>query len=455
MMLASCVTRFETDAYTITVRDTLYREHVRNAPGNGGENGTVFPSSRDTRIFRESLSYDSTYERQYPAFLRYGGIEFAGMITGSSNLGLSAGILGLYTLLDTTNLSTLFNTGFQSKGSQNSLFKGRLLRIVPVEYQLHWFDEAPNWTIGWSAYESIAADENSDNTLRSVGTNVYVRKRFWFRERPPYLFASPFVGFSLFPSLYINAGAELTFGSFGGFNLRAYAGLATGFTWSDAISAGTKSKSITTPYIGLGVSALDFINKVSETQHEWKDYLHSAIEMSAIDIDILDALAGYDNLFKVNATIPVSGAAIQIATAHFPLSFGDGHWWAGTSLIKFFALGFSQATFSTLPLRFGYRHYLLAEDLTFEPFIEANYYPSTYADIGFRLRLNTFHDITFGLLFGYANGSTGSFVNKLLIAQGSSHPANFNTLYVGISFSPKDRMLTPERVKELDKLVRW
>ena len=99
-LLSSCVTRYEYDTYTITVRDSLVRERVRNAPGTGSENGTVFPSSRTTRISRESLSYDSTYERSYPAFLRYGGIEFGGLITGSSNPGFGPGLFGVYSLLD-------------------------------------------------------------------------------------------------------------------------------------------------------------------------------------------------------------------------------------------------------------------------------------------------------------------------------------------------------------------
>ncbi|MEP7235883.1 MAG: hypothetical protein ABI778_11370, partial [Ignavibacteriota bacterium] len=257
-LLSGCVTRNEYDTYSITVRDSLYRENVRNAPRSGEDNGTVFPSSRTTKLERESLSYDSTFQRSYPAFLRYGGIELAGLITGSSNLGLGAGILGAYTVLDSDRINNVF------KPKQNSIFKGQILRVGPVEYQLHWFDEAPNWTIGWNAYESIAKDDDPSNTLRSIGSNVYIRKRFWFRERPPYVFASPFFGISLLPSAYVNLGGELTFGSFGGFNLRAYAGLAAGFTWSPFLRANSPSTTIVTPYIGLGVSALDFINKVSE-----------------------------------------------------------------------------------------------------------------------------------------------------------------------------------------------
>ncbi|MDP4219382.1 MAG: hypothetical protein Q8916_11660 [Bacteroidota bacterium] len=443
-LLSSCMTRYESDTYTITVRDSIYREHVRNAPGSGSENGTVFPSSRTTRLSRESLSYDSTYERQYPLFLRYGGIEFAGLITGSQNLGLGAGLLGVYTVLDSNRINNVYHA------KDNSIFKGQIFRVIPLEYRLHWFNEAPDWTIGWNAYENIAKDDDPSNSLRSVGANLYIRKRYWFRDKTPYLFASPFFGLSLAPSAYVNFGSELTFGSFGGFNLRAYAGIASGFTW------GSGSKSITTPYLGLGVSALDFINKVSETEHEWKDYLHSAVEVSVFDIDLLDGFAGYPNLFnKSIASLPITGVGMQLATAHFPLDIWDGKFWAGTSLFKFFALGYYQAVMSVLPLRVGYRQYLIAEDLTAEPFLEVNYYPSSFVNLGGRLRLNTFHDMTVGLIVGYASGSTGAFYPRIFISQGSKVNSSINSFYVGISFSPKDRLNTPELVHALEKLVQW
>jgi hypothetical protein len=251
--------------------------------------------------------------------------------------------------------------------------------------------------------------------------------------------------------MYVHAGSELTLGSFGGFNLRAYAGVAAGFNPWDTNAKST----VITPYLGFGVSALDFINKVWETQHEWKDYLHSAVEVSLADLDLLYATADYPNLFKIGGRIPVTGASVQLASAHFPLDFADGRFWAGTSLFKFFALGYNQALLSVLPLRFGYRKYLLAEDLTIEPFIEANYYPSSFINIGGRLRLNTFNDMNFGIVVGYANGSTGAFYNRILISRGSPIPADIASFYIGVSFSPKDRMNTPELVKALEKLVTW
>src|ERR1017187_10373977 len=46
------VTRTETDYYTITDRDSISHEIVRNAPGASQDNGVVFPSSRDIHTVR-------------------------------------------------------------------------------------------------------------------------------------------------------------------------------------------------------------------------------------------------------------------------------------------------------------------------------------------------------------------------------------------------------------------
>jgi hypothetical protein len=439
-MLSSCIiTRTEYDAYTITVRDTLVKERVQNVPGT--DNGVVFPTSRTTRYYRETLSYDSTYERYYPAFLRYGGLEFAGLITGAAGPGVGASVLGVHTIADSNLIKNLIAP------KENTIFKGKLFRIMPVEYRLRWFDDAPDWTIGWSLLESIQQNDSSVNTLTSYGANVYIRKRFWFRTKPPYLFAAPFVGLSLAPSLYVNLGGELDFGSFGGFNLRAYLGVARGTNWLDR-----DPRPITTFYTGLGVSALDFVNKVSETQQEWKDYQHSATEVSVAEIDILDAFAGYKNFFSKKTGLPFTGLSIQMATAQFPLGIVDGKFWVGTTLFKFFALGFEQSLFSVLPLRFGYRTYLLAEDLTLEPFIEANYYPSSFINLGARLKLNTFRDVTVGLIGGFAAGSTGAFYPRILTQEGSLVKSELSSLYLGISIGLKDRYNTPQHIKDLEQL---
>jgi hypothetical protein len=452
ILFGGCVTRTEVDYYTITVRDSTVRSQVRNAPGSNDDNGVVFPTSRTTTIHRETISYDSTHERNYPAFLRYGGLEFASFFTGAAGPGFGAGFLGVYTLFDSTRNPIYSAENNAPKKDQTTLFRGHLFRIVPLEYQLHWFDESPDWTIGINMFESIAQNGDATRTLNSIASNLYIRKRYWLRDKKPFLFITPFFGLSLLPSAYINFGGEITFGSYGGFNLKGYLGLASGFTWGAFTNSNQTLPAVTTPYVGIGVSALDFINTTSDLAREWKDYAHSAVEISVFDADLIYATAGYPNLFDTaKVHIPLTGAVMQLATAHFPLNnLWNGKFWVGTSLFKFFGMGYNQVAMSVLPLRIGYRQYLIAEDLTLEPQIELNYYPSPFANISARLRLNTFKDITVGFVLGYASGSTGAFLPTFFYQNGSTDPTKFNTFYLGVSFGLKDRLYTPEKVKEMD-----
>src|SRR5665213_2504550 len=222
----SPITRTETDYYTITDRDTTVSETARNVPGSSADNGVVFPSSRETYINRHTLSHDSTYDRKYPNFLRFGGIETAGLIGSSSTNGLGPGLFGIFALFDnnqflaTSSGQQVFGTIYRPPDSLhpqntngNQVFKGELIRFMPYEYRLRWFNDAPNWTIGWSAIELLAPDENRDHWLTSYAANVYLRRRIFLRDQIPYLIFSPFFGVSVFPSGYINLGGELQFGS--------------------------------------------------------------------------------------------------------------------------------------------------------------------------------------------------------------------------------------------------
>jgi hypothetical protein len=447
------VTRTETDHYTITTRDTTINEQIRNNPGSSEDNGVVFPSSKTRRIYRETMSYDSSHDRSYPAFLRFGGLEFASTLTGAPGPGHGAGFLGVYSLFDSTVTTTV--TGEKEK----MFFQGHILRIIPIEYPLRWFNDAPDWTWGMSAYENIAQNNDANKFLTSIAANLYIRKRFWLRDIKPFVIFSPFVGISAVPSAYINLGGELTLGSYGGFNIRAYAGVAYGFTWEFYKSNnGEPLPTIITPYIGLGVSALDFINKPSDLLREWKDYSHSAVELSILNIEPIYATAGYPNLFDTaTVKIPITGITLELATAHFPLSnLFNGKFWAGTTLFKLFAPGYNQQGFSVLPLRFGYREYLFAEDLTIEPQIELSYYPSQIANLSAKLKLNMFNDFTLGFTMGYASGSPGAFLPGVFsqVTNNTTYAkelSTFNTFYFGITFGIKDRYYTPQRVKEMEE----
>ncbi|HEX5316069.1 MAG TPA: hypothetical protein VFX22_05405, partial [Candidatus Kapabacteria bacterium] len=453
------ITRTETDYYTITDRDTTVRETERNVPGSAADNGVVFPSSRQTYISRSTLSHDSTYDRTYPNFLRYGGIETAGLMGSSSLNGLGPGLFGIFALfnsdqfLTTSSGQPVYGTIYHPTDSlhpQNSngsqLFKGELIRLMPYEYRLRWFNDAPNWTIGWSAFELLAQDENRAHWLTSYATNVYLRRRIFIRDQIPYLIFSPFFGVSVYPSAYINLGGELQFGSLAGLNIRAYAGFAGGFNqWSSPITK------VSFPYLGLGVSALDFTNTVEETEREWKYYAHTGINVNILEASVLAESANYESFFdtSVAKSFPLQGLQLKLANVEIPLPIGNYHLWAGTSLINWMAMSFDRQGISVLPLRVGYRQYIFAEDLMFEPFIEYNYYPSSIINIGARLKLDTWTHQNIGITLGYASGSPGAFSPQLLNTGGLASATNFSTAYLGLTLFLGDWNKSPETIRAL------
>ena len=239
---------------------------MRNAPGTTQDNGVVFPSSREIHFDRNTLSHDSTHDRNYPNFLRAGGLETAGLIGSSSSNGLGPGLFGIFALFNSNQIlsndstpasGTLYkptSTAHPQNTNGNQLFKVEIIRVMPYEYWLRWFNDAPNWTLGWSALELIAKDENRNNWFTSIGTNIYLRRRIFLSDQIPYLIFSPFAGVSAYPSAYLNVGGELQFGSLAGMNLRAYAGFAAGFTqWTNSTNTAAF------PYLGLGIKVCSIL----------------------------------------------------------------------------------------------------------------------------------------------------------------------------------------------------
>ncbi len=69
LSLRAILTRTEQDTYTITTRDTTHQIEYRNAPG---QRGIIYPSDRTITATRRVEQYDSTVERHYPNFIRFG-----------------------------------------------------------------------------------------------------------------------------------------------------------------------------------------------------------------------------------------------------------------------------------------------------------------------------------------------------------------------------------------------
>jgi hypothetical protein len=452
----SPITRTETDYFTITDRDTTLREIARNAPGASADNGVIFPSSRETHTERNTLSHDSTHDRNYPNFLRAGGIETAGLIGSSSMNGLGPGLFGVYALANSTQFlatssgAPVYGTLYRPPDSlhpQNTngsqLFKGELIRFMPYEYRLRWFNDAPNWTIGWSAYEFLAQDEDRNHWLQSYATNIYLRRRIYIRDQIPYVIFSPFFGVSVYPSGYINAGGELQLGSLAGLNLRAYAGFADGFSqWTG------NNKTVGFPYVGLGISVLDFTNLPEETEREWKYYAYTGININILEASFFVTSQKYSTILQ-DSTFPFNAAQVKLANVEIPLPFANYHFWAGTSLVNWMGMGFTNQAVGILPLRIGYRQYIFGEDLMVEPFFEYNYYPSNVINIGARLKLDTWTHENIGITFGYASGSPGAFSPQLINTGAEALSQNFSTAYLGVTLFLGDWNKSPETIRAL------
>ena len=452
MVLPGCytITRTEEDLYTITQSDTTIRENVLNTPGDR-ENGTIYPTPRTIEITREYVQRDSTVERHYPAFLRFGGIEAASLFAiGGETTGAGNGLFGLYDLL------TINRT------DDTKTFTGSLYRIMPYEIRLRWFDDSPNWTIGTAGVELLqrqldsSAKYDSDEQLIGIAP-IYIRKRYFLRDSPPYVMVVPFVGLSPWgPSHYLNLGSTLDVGSIGGFNARLYAGYAAGvanlFSADDAAG-------VSFPYFGIGVSGLDFVNKTEELFTEWKDHDHSALEVSGLNLDLVRAFGDTEDPFGASLadsnapTPPISGAIIRFASASVPVPIGDRRWFVGTSLFNLMALNSTDIAFGFLPLRTGYRLNLLKDELSFEPFGEFTYYPSTALHLGGRVVLEMpeipeigLKDFPFTInaVFGVVNGSTN--VDVLTGAEELAAPDDFTTPYIGIGIGIGNALFTPEEV---------
>jgi hypothetical protein len=449
-MLAGCfsISRVETDTYTITHRDTTIRENVRNTPGER-DNGTIYPSTRTVEITRDYVERDSVVNRYYPAFLRFGGIETAGFIAGGgSTQGGGHGLFGLYQLFD------------RKLPSESKIFDAYMYRIMPYEVRLRVFEDDPDWTVGTAAFEEFIIHRDSVDKLKSNESlqgilPLYVRKRFFLRDKPPYVMVVPFLGVGIATSQYVNFGATLDVGSYGGFNIRAYAGYVAGTTLALQKPESAGNYDVSFPYFGIGVSALDFVNKTDELFVEWKDQKHNAIEVSALNFDLVYSFSTKGGSFfniDSNGTRSTkdtsigfpTGAILKLATATYPLPFANGHFFVGTSLFNFMGIASDEIAFGFLPIRVGYRTNLLENDLSLEPFAEFTYYPSTAFHLGVRTSLKVYDWARLNVVAGYVDGSLN--LDVLAKANWLKQYGSFNAYYLGVGIGIGDIFHTPEEV---------
>lgn len=443
LYLTSCITRTETDIYTISEIDTTRVYHIRNAPEND-DRGVVFPSSKVIEHQRNLVQYDSIVERYYPNFIRLGLFESVGIFGGSSEHSIGTGILGVYP--EFGDLDQKF------RGEDGKLVPGGIYRLGIVEKRLRWFRDSPNWTIGTHAIEAILPDARLEKGFVSFAP-LYLRKRWYFREDIPYLSAVAAFGLGYTPSQYINLSGAIELGSIGGLNLRAYVGFATGLNLeSNLLMADNEfaegNTFNTIPYAGLGISVLDFHNRVPETLKEWKDHDHSSWDIGLFQMGLISTTAEKSAFESENGEeIPIfSGWFMKIANAKIALPIFNYKVYAGTSLINLFVLGENKWGMSVLPIRLGYWQTVIQDELTIEPFAEFNYFPTNYFQIGTRLNLRITEMFNLSLEGGYINGGNDDLTN-LFLQNSYGINTQYSDFYFGLSINLLDRIFYPEHLR--------
>jgi hypothetical protein len=445
-------TRVEEDTYTITKRDTTYQRFINNAPGNR-DNGVVFPSSRTFKNERDMLQYDSIVTRRYPDFIRYGFFEGVGLFGSSSENKIGTGLFGIYP--EPENLSSNFY------GDENALFSGGIYRFGIIEKRLRWFRDAKNWSWGINAVEFIVPDALNDHTLFTIAP-FYIKKRYYLREEIPYVSVSLGGGIGWIPlyfSNYINLFGSLDVGSLGGMNARLYIGVVGGMnsTHTPQIRNSNNpegSEGIIFPYLGIGFSALDFHNIVPETEREWKEHEHSSWNIGGMKIGFLNSGAGATAFSKeLDSANTLKGLSLSIANASVAIPILNNQFYVGTSLLNLLILGKNEWGLGILPIRVGYWQTVLLDGLSIEPFIEYNYYPSSFYNIGGRLNLalNKVEEgetgyVNLSLIFGYASGNNNlGFGTDITDEIGI--PGDFSGVYIGLSLGLLDRIFLPDELR--------
>ena len=437
----SLVTRTERDIYTITEKDTTNFREMKNAPGNR-DNGIIYPSSRTVTSERKVIQRDSLVERTYPNFIRLGLFESIGIIGGASNNGLGTGLFGIFPDFNK------FNSTYT--GESGKTFTGGIYRVITGEWRLRWFRDSPNWTIGTSSLEMIFPSAQIEKSLISMFP-LYIRKKYYLSETIPYVSWSPYFGFGYLPSQYINLGANIEVGSIGGMTLRAYLGFAAGNNSKTSPQVVNSinpdvGQTVTFPYFGIGIGFLDFINIVPETYKEWKEMPNSSWNIGIGQFSILNT--GAESAFTNTGTgkPAFSGFLLKVFNTSIALPFYNNKFYIGTSLLNLLVLGQNELGLGILPIRFGYLQTIIADELSTEPFIESNYYPSSFIHIGNRFNLRLSDLLSFGIVIGYASGNTsnnlGSDIRDLAGTAGKISRA-----YIGVSFGIGDRIFYPEEIR--------
>jgi len=384
---------------------------------------------------------DSVVEREYPDFIRLGIFEAVGTIGSGKDNSAGMGLFGIFP--DFENMKTTY------RGSTDKKFQGGIYRVGIGEWRLRWFRDAANWTIGTNLIELFMPDARVERNLSSYFP-LQIRKRFYLSESVPYVCFTTAFGVGYYPSQYVNLSGSLDFGSIGGLNLRAYLGCAVGVNakssyWVRISENNQDGQTVVYPYLGLGISFLDFHNLVPETMKEWSEHKHSSWNIGLVQAGIIAAGIDSSALNEKSKSNFLSGVLIRLANASVALPILNNQFYLGTSLANLVILGRNAWGIGILPFRLGYWQTILSDELSTEPFIEFNYYPSQFFHIGNRFNLRISNFLNLGLIVGYAAGSSvNAFGNDITSQFGLT--SKFARPYIGFSLGFGDRIFFPEEL---------
>lgn len=444
MFTSSCSSllyRTETDTYTIIDRDTTVTVDYKNEPGKS-DKGIIYPTPKTKTIERNVLQHDSEVTRTYPDFIRVGLFESVGVIGGNTDYSLGTEIFGLYP--DFNSIKSNY------RGTSGKLFTGGIYRFGIYEARLRWFDDAPDWTLGVHGYEAILPDARGERMLTSVAP-IYIRKRFYQKRTIPYSAFTLAFGVGLFPSIYLNSSASYDIGSLGGLNLRAYAGLVLGMnpTYAPQIrdnDFASDAETVIFPYIGIGISMIDFLNLPEETEHEAKEMQHSAWSIGLFDLSFMGS-TGTNSIFSKNEESKLfNGFSFKLINTDLATPILNYRTFVGTTLYSMNIYGKDKFIISILPIRFGIWQPLWNNDLSLVPYAEVSYYPSKAATIGAKANVRISDNFNFFLNAGFATASSvgisGNDINKEY-----GIGSDFSTAFFGFGLSFRTRIFQQDELR--------
>ncbi len=511
VLLQSCLfdlhKRSEENTYTKTFRDTTYTHYVHDAPGND-DGGVIHPSTSTIIQERDLInSYDSVLSWTYPDYIRLGLFEAIGVWGGNDNYNLAKGPFGAFP-------NPIPKTSTDYRKSRDGVVTGAIYRFGIYEDRLRpkWKgEEIKGLSYGIHLYEMVIPDAREE--MEMVGFPAYyINWRHYFSREVPYQALKISFGFGInsinliyaknpFESYYLNLSASYDVGSMAGMNFRAYLGYAFGNNGADSYALSNANKYIdnydrlynedkpfvSSPslfYAGVGISLLDFVNLPEELYVEYKDQPISGLNVGGLEVSLL--ITSQRSIFSLTTTRPeddkaIKGLRLSVANTRIELPLLDYRVYLGTSALDLIILGQSdkseelknlsfdlglglednnnevlmpQAAIAFLPIRAGMFWETPLDGWVLEPFIQYAYYPSTYFEVGGKVRARIFDDsdasMNINFNFGFITGNMAGNMETGTPLDDDDRfyeLADFSSVYFGVSIGFWDKIFRPEDLR--------